>query len=134
MTALPPIKIAWSPRKLKRDEGATLKISLTVPKGYHINAYKPAEGQMVSAKISFGAAEGIWLSQPVYPKPRVLNASWSDVKILTYEGTIKIEVPVRASKKGKRVIETTFSYQGCTANACLPPGEQKFEIALEITG
>lgn len=133
MPVLPPIKITWSPRKLKRDEGATLRISLMIPKGYHVNAYKPAEGQMASAKISFPGTEGIWLGQPVYPKPRVLKASWSDVKILTYEGTMKIEVPVRASKKGKHKIETTFSYQGCTANACLPPEEQKFEIVLEVS-
>lgn len=135
MMASPEIRMDWVPRRLKRGDKITVKITLGIPEGYHIQAHKPAEELMIPTNIVLEGAKDLTVGEPVYPEPTELPVSWSEVKILTYEGKINIAVPVQVAKDAKLggiKIVGKLSYQSCTANACLPPREQGFALAFEI--
>lgn len=135
MMSIPEIKIDWVPRRLRRGDRVELKVSLAIPEGYHIQAHVPAEELMIPTNIALEKVSDISIGEPVYPEPDELPVSWSEVKLLTYEGKIDIAVPVQVAKdarSGPCKVEGRLSYQSCTANACLPPKEQKFALALEI--
>ncbi len=135
MMSVPKIKIDWVPRRLRRGELITLRIALDIPEGYHIQAHKPAEELMIPTSIGFEGAKDITIGEPDYPEPQVMPVAWSEVKLLTYEGMIDITVSIQIAKDAKpgvREIGGKLKYQSCTANACLPPTEQKFYLKLEI--
>lgn len=136
ITTNPEIKINYFPKKLKRGEKITLKVTLLIPEGIHIQAHKPAEELLIPTKISLKKIEGISFGEPIYPKPSVLPTSWSKIKLLMYEGKIEVLMSIQVeklAKTGKRVIEGSLSFQGCTSQFCLPPKEQKFELTLMIS-
>ncbi len=133
--AVPEIRVDLIPRRLRRGERDTFRLSLAIPEGYHIQAHEPSEELMIPTKISLMKVEGISIGEPIYPEPKLLPVAWSEVKLLTYEGRIDIAVTVEVAgdaKPGPCKVEGKLSYQGCTASACFPPREQQFTLALEI--
>jgi len=52
-----------------------------------------------------------------------------------HRGSVEIDVPVLVeggANPGRRTVSGRVRYQGCPANACLPPAEVSVEVHLEI--
>lgn len=134
-TTNPQIRINYFPKKFQRGEKTTLKVTLLIPEGIHIQAHKPAEELLIPTKITLKKIKGISFGELIYPKPSMLPAIWSQVKLLVYEKEIEVVVPIQVeklAKTGKHVIKGSLSFQGCTSQFCLPPKEQKFVLTLTI--
>ena len=110
-------------------------VTIDVPGGCHIQSHVPAEPFLVpttldldgSASLSFGAA--------TYPVGDTERFDWTPVVLNLYRGTFEIDVPVKVeagANPGRRTVSGRVRYQGCTANACLPPAEVGVEVDLEI--
>ncbi|MBI2022813.1 hypothetical protein HYS97_03125 [Candidatus Daviesbacteria bacterium] len=130
------INLDWAPKKLKKGQKTNLTITLTIPKDIHIQAHKPAEELLIPTKIELEKKVGLSFGQPIYPKPKELPTSWSEVKLLVYEGKINILIPLEISKdakSGEYLVKGNLSYQGCTAKLCLPPKSKQFTLALLIS-
>ncbi len=131
----PVIKVDYLPSKIKRGEKITLKITLEIAEGIHIQAHKPAEELLIPTIITLKETEGVTFGKPVYPEPEKLPTSWSKVELLVYEGKVDIQMPIQVVKNarlGKHDVEGTISFQGCTASLCLPPMKQEFTLTMEI--
>jgi len=135
MLAVPEVQIKSSPDRLRRGEGTKLKITLTIPENFHIQAHKPAEEFLIPTELTFKKVEGLEMSEPIYPEPIKLVTSWSEVLLLVYEGNTEISVPIEVTKNaapGKREIQGILSFQGCTPNLCLRPKVRKFTLTFSI--
>ncbi len=47
-------------------------------------------------------------------------------------GCAILPIGATAGKSGALVLSGILSFQGCTANQCLPPKKQEFTLALEV--
>ena len=131
----PDIKVEWDPKKFTEGEKSTIEIHLEIPEGIHIQAHKPAEDLLIPTNISLKDSGNVSFGQPVYPEPKRLPVSWSQVTLLVYEGLVNIQFPIQVAKNakvGKHTIEGRLSFQGCTDQLCLPPKEQVFVLDTEI--
>ena len=134
VTEFSPISIGCNQKNLRRGDKSLLVLSLGIPEGYHIQANMPAEDFFVPMELIFKAAEGLSIGEPFFPEPQPGEVEWSEVKLLTYGGTIQVAVPIEvaAEKDGPVELRGCLSFQGCTESRCLPPAKQDFVLALEI--
>ena len=129
------LTLDWSPKSITRGKDAVLSLHISIPQGLHIQASKPSEEFFIPTEVRLDKTEGLEIGNPGYPDPVTLSAAWSEVKLLVYENTITVAIPLRVlptASPGKRRISGTLRYQGCTHSACLPPKTQSFIIDLNL--
>ena len=130
--SFPPININYAPKKLGAGEKNLLKINLEIPEGFDIMAHKPAEEFLIPAEVIFKPLDGVIIGEPSYPEPIKEKLEWSDTILLLYKGRIEVDVPIEVARNGMLELSGVISFQGCTANQCLPPKKQEFTLALEV--
>jgi DsbC/DsbD-like thiol-disulfide interchange protein len=96
----------------------------------------PASGDwLVPLELRWDVPEG-WEIGPVsYPVGLPHTVEGTEETLLTYEGTVLLCVPIRATtcpRPGPFVLRGELSYQGCTRHACLIPDAVPVQLRGEI--
>ncbi len=113
---------------------AMAHVTLTVLKGWHINANPAADENSIPTEVSVESASGLTCGQAVYPRPRIEKLAFSDQPLLVFDGSTVIQVPVSAAataKPGTHSLAGVVRFQACNDQICLPPAKLKFELVVE---
>ena len=62
------------------------QVTLTVLKGWHINANPAADENSIPTEVTAESVSGIPCGPAVYPRPRIEKLSFSDQPLLVFEG------------------------------------------------
>ena len=114
---------------------AMAQITLTVLKGWHINANPAADESSIPTEVTVESVSGLTCGQAVYPRPRIEKLSFSDQPLLVFDGSTVIQVPVSAAataKPGTHSLAGVVRFQACNDQICLPPARLKFELVVEM--
>jgi len=137
--AIPPAKdlVQISADKVVVGPGgrAMAQVTLTVLKGWHINANPAADESSIPTEVTAESVSGLSCGPAVYPKPRIEKLSFSDQPLLVFDGSTVIQVPVAAvanAKPGTRSLDGEVRFQACNDQICLPPAKLKFELVVEV--
>jgi thiol:disulfide interchange protein DsbD len=123
------------PGRLAPGERGRIVVALEVPEGCHIQSHTPAEPFLIPTTLDLDEAPGLTFGPARYPVGDTERFDWTPVVLAVYRGRVEIDVPVAAeagAKPGRRTVSGRIRYQGCTANACLPPAEMDIAVDLEI--
>lgn len=116
---IPPVTV------LPGDTAAVV-IPLEIAEGFHVQANPASNEFLIPLEIEIGLEEPDSLIRwkPVYPAPDLFRLEGTTDDLLTYHGSIGIEVLFISSAEappGERVFTGTVSYQACDARRCLFP-------------
>ncbi|MBI3829737.1 MAG: DUF255 domain-containing protein [Planctomycetes bacterium] len=121
--------------KLPVGSKVPIAIRLTLDKGYHIQAHKPAqEGLIGTAFRVTGEAWGALIKEQ-YPAPVKLPAPELGGDLLVYSASAMmgglLEVPQNA-KPGNQALEVEVEFQACSEKACLAPEKVTLRISVQV--
>lgn len=97
-----------------------LTLTVTVEKGWHVNANDPDRPYLIPTTLDVAAPDGVTIQSIRYPDPAVhalAFASGSSLRL--YEGTFAIGVRVAGPVPAR--FDATLGYQACNEETCLPP-------------
>jgi len=132
----PAPSVRAEPRRLARGQRGRLVVTIDVPEGCHIQSRDPAEPFLIPTTLDLDAPPGLSFGPASYPVGDVERFDWTPVVLRVYRGRVEIVVPVEVAAgaaTGRRRVTGRIRYQGCTANACLPPAEVEVAVDLEVT-
>jgi hypothetical protein len=89
----------------------------------------------LTTTLDLDRSDGLSFGPAVYPVGETERFDWTPVVLDVYRGSVEIDVPVLVedgANPGRRTVSRRVRYQGCTANACLPPADVSVEVHLEI--
>lgn len=110
-------------------------VTIDVPDGCHIQSHTPGEPFLIPTTLDLDRSDGLSFGPAVYPVGETERFDWTPVVLDVYRGSVEIDVPVLVedgANPGRRTVSGRVRYQGCTANACLPPADVSVEVHLEI--
>ncbi|MDX1489124.1 MAG: protein-disulfide reductase DsbD family protein, partial [Acidiferrobacterales bacterium] len=111
------------------DEPAIV-VTLTVAKGYHVNANPASFEYLIPTSVSF---DGISAARVTYPDAVPFKPSFTDETLKVYEGTPVITATFpRGTLDNLSVIRGSVKVQACNDQICLPPSE--LEISADVSG
>jgi hypothetical protein len=108
---------------------------VAIPRGGHIEAHEPSEPFLIPTVLRVTSPGHLDVGPVEYPPPRERRLSWNPSPLLIYEGTIRIEAPIRIGREaapGPLPVTAELRYQACTQTACMPPTSQSVQFAVEI--
>ena len=79
-------------------------------------------------------AEGVQTGNPSYPEGKPFRLKGSDRDITTYEGTVRVKIPIRIETKieQERTLKGSIRYQGCDDELCYPPVTMPLELKMHL--
>ena len=110
-------------------------LELKITKGYHIQSNPASEKYLIPVTATLEETSGIAIGAPIYPPGIPFRLKGSQTDISTYEGTVRIKIPIKVNsdaKPGEMALKGTLRYQGCDAILCFPPVKLPFEVKLKI--
>ena len=121
--------------KLIAGEEYDIAIKLKIENGLHINSDSPKEDFQIPTVLTFDPIENISFSKPVYPKAELKAFSFNEEKISVFEHEVYIFAVLSSSPNlttSPVKISGKVSFQGCDENVCFPPGEEAFELEVNV--
>ena len=99
-----------------------LNIHFKIKPGWHINAHKPIQKQLIATTINIVDSQHWQLSEPRYPQPELINTDISREPLALYQGEFKITAKLSA-KTGFKIdpIKISLNLQACNQDSCLAP-------------
>jgi len=115
---------------------ATVIVPVTIADGYHVQANPAARPFLVPLELTIAAAADLEVGAPGYPPGRAHRLAGSDEDLATYEGTIRITLPITARgdlAPGERTLEGGLRYQACDERRCYAPATVPIAIPIAVT-
>jgi hypothetical protein len=110
-----------------------LAVVAEIQKGFHINANKPREENLIATSLTADVPAGLKFLRADYPPGRLMKFEFSRTPLDVYEGAVTIRLKLRvdaAAKAGLMRIPLILRYQACNDVACLPP--VKLPLAVDV--
>jgi len=97
-------------------------IALTIQPGWHINAHKPLDTDLIPTTISLPATEKNWaLESVVYPRPVSKTLKFQQQPLALYEKTIHLQAQLKANANPAHLFRLQINLQACNDQHCLAP-------------
>ena len=109
-----PFRTEVQPVQMTQSEPSTVQVFFIVPPGHHL--YQDM------MKVESSSVDGLQLGTPTFPTGNLIPdpanpANWREV----FDSTVKVEVPIKATKDGIFTTEWSLTYQGCKDTLCYMP-------------
>lgn len=116
------------------SEPVKINVKATVQEGFHINANKISDEDLIPTTIKVESAD-FKLSKTSWPASEKYKFSFSETELEVYAGTVNIGLTLKANKNlkpGKYDISGALNYQACNDRACFPPKNAEFSVSVII--
>jgi hypothetical protein len=109
---------------VKYGKTSWIVVELNIREGWHINAHKPLQKNLIATIMS-----GKKLGRVYYPKPEYLRLSFQRATLALYQGTVHLRGKLISKIVGSVSVKVQF--QACDDKRCLPP-ESMLLLASEL--
>lgn len=110
--------------KVTVTTGATdnqLTVNIDIAPGWHINADKTLEKDLIPSKLSPLENHCTTVSEIQYPEGEMVKLGFQESELLVYEGKTQITASLAATDSSCRLIATELRIQACSDEVCLAP-------------
>ncbi|BDI28598.1 hypothetical protein CCAX7_006490 [Capsulimonas corticalis] len=115
------VTAAAKPSAASHGRKGVLAITIAVSPGFHVNANKPNDPDLIPTVFTAQSTPGVTFGAPKYPAAKSITVTYEKKPMLVYQGSAVILVPYTVSKPGKVVLKGSLGFQGCNASSCFPP-------------
>ncbi len=116
------------------SEPVKINVKASIQEGYHINANKISDEDLIPTTISVESKD-LKLLKSSWPSAKKYKFSFSETEMDVYEGSITIGLTLKAGKDlkpGKYEVTGAVNYQACNDRACFPPKNAEFSVTVTI--
>jgi DsbC/DsbD-like thiol-disulfide interchange protein len=120
---------------LSPGESENIGVLFKIKEGYHIQANKVLDDNLIPSSITTQSPEEIKVENPVFPVPVEFHLKNVKEAMLVFHNTLRINLPVNISentKDGIFVISGNLHYQACDSVKCYFPRDLPFEIGIIV--
>lgn len=128
------VTVKAAPLKIAAGSEATLRITITITKGYHLLAAPAPNQYMTPVTLLLPAADGLAPLGPVFPAPTKVQEEGFEYP--AYEGKVTVTLPIKAMKDaapGPRVLKGTLRHQAIRLGQFMKLKVLPVEFAVEVT-
>lgn len=130
------VKVTASPIKKEFTASENIKINVkaSVQEGYHINANKIADEDLIPTSIKVNEGD-FKLIKTNWPAAENYKFSFSETELQVFAGSINIGLNLKAKKDikpGKYEVSGSVHYQACNDRACFAPKDAEFTASFTI--
>ncbi|HSO83198.1 thioredoxin domain-containing protein [Thiocapsa sp.] len=125
-----------------RDDGsASLVIELTLRPGWHVNAYRPLQDELIGTTLrTSGESEDWRMATPAYPTPEILRLGFQSEPLAVYQGDVRIETTLAANPQQRADpgeepgvwLPFELRLQACSDAICLAPETLVLQVPLSF--
>ena len=121
-----------------KDPGAaTLTLDLTLRPGWHVNAERPLQDNLIPTQVRLAGDSSGWrLGERRYPPPQTLKLGFQREPLAVYQGQVRIEATLeRASDPDGQAlpwVPVELRLQACSDALCLPPESLVLQVPIEL--
>ena len=102
--------------------GATLSVAFDIPHGWHINADRPLQKELIATELKLDQeAKGWQLGEVAYPQAEATTLGFQSEAMAVYHGKVQLSAELTRSKGAERIIPLRLRLQACNDQVCLPP-------------
>ena len=122
------------------DGSASLRIDLAMRPGWHLNAHRPLQDELIATTLRMAADDARWqMAAPTYPDPQILQLGFQPEPLAIYQGRLRIEATLTAGPqqredpdKDPRASWLPFELrlQACSDSICLAPETLLLQVPL----
>jgi uncharacterized protein YyaL (SSP411 family) len=106
----------------KTAQDGVVAISLAMKPGWHINAHKPLDANLIATTITMPEANTGWsLQSVVYPEPVTKTLQFQKQPLALYENTTSLQAQLKPNAEHHHVILLQINLQACNDQHCLAP-------------
>lgn len=116
-------------------EETYLQLSFHIREGYHIQANRVNDENLVPSVLTFNASDGLILGDPVFPQALEFRMKGEEEAWLVYSDVVEINVPVRVVETvdmGTYLVKGTLHYQACDHAKCYFPRDLPFSMKIKV--
>jgi len=129
-------RLSTSQNRLAVGDELTVKLSIDIAEGWHINSDKPGQDFLIPTKVRFELPPGLKTLDVRYPKPTVEKLRFGgDKPLRLFTGKTVVGATLRYEKltSVSTEPELLFDYQACNDTLCLPPQTLRIPIHVKLS-
>ena len=129
------VSTAVKPPVVKPGGTGVVTLTLVVSPGYHINAPKPNDPDLIPTTFQGTAPAVVTFGTPRFPAPKSISVSYEKQPMLVYTGRTIIQVPFTIAKRvkpGPVSLAGLLNYQGCNSTSCFPPASAAVKARVSV--
>lgn len=112
-------------------------VSLTIAKGWHINANPASLDFLVPTTFEVNSELPVDVRSVDYPSGKVLRFEFADAPLIVYDGETTIRATVNVDESARTidsgVLRLRLSYQACNDQQCLAPATIELPLDVRIS-
>jgi uncharacterized protein YyaL (SSP411 family) len=112
------------------DNSFSLNIDLKLKPGWHINAHKPLQKDLIATEIILSdKAKGWQLESIIYPEPLLKKMKFQQSVLALYEGKVQLIGRVERESSDNSLLPIVITLQACNDQHCLAPEKLQLNIS-----
>ncbi len=112
------------------DNQFTLAIDLKVKPGWHINAHKPLQKDLIATEISLNDNAKGWQFKSVsYPQPLQKKMAFQNSVLALYEGSVQLKAEIKKNNRNNSPLPFVITLQACNDQHCLAPEKLQMNVS-----
>jgi DsbC/DsbD-like thiol-disulfide interchange protein len=126
-----------APAKLAPGARAEVRFSVTVKKGFHVQANPASEPYLVPLRLEMKSDSRVRIAKTHYPPGKPWRLTGTEQDLSTYDGTFEIRLDLEAAPQatpGEVTLSGTLHYQACDDRVCLRPASVPVSLAVSVSG
>jgi DsbC/DsbD-like thiol-disulfide interchange protein len=127
--SLGPTVTGSAPASAKTGQSLTLKVTISIPEGYHI--YGPKDKTGVATSVSFSGPTG-YKATVEYPKTTIYDGLGEESQVYFGKVVVPVKVTVPKKAKGKATFKLTVTTQACNDKTCLMPETKTLSLSTVV--
>jgi DsbC/DsbD-like thiol-disulfide interchange protein len=124
-----PTVTGSAPATAKAGQSLTLRITISIPEGYHI--YGPKDKSGVPTSISVTAPSG-YRSTVQFPPTKTYRAATGESQVYSGKVVAPIKVSLPKNAKGKATFKVAVTSQACNDETCLMPETTSLSLTTVV--
>ena len=129
------VKITVPNINVNQGNSSTIRISVDVKEGYHIQADQLDDEFLIPTTLTIKSNTNITIDNPAFPPSKKFRIEGSDDYWKVYDGSFDVNIGFKtAGTIQNRIfnLPATFRYQACDSKSCLAPRTIDFIIPIEV--
>ena len=103
-------------------KASTLTVAFRIPQGWHINADKPLQKELIATEVKLDKGTKGWqLGKVEYPEAEITTLGFQSEALAVYHGEVQLNAELTKEKGAERIVPLQLRLQACNDQVCLPP-------------
>lgn len=114
---------------------ATVALAFQIEEGFHIQADKVNNTNLIPATLAFTPPDGIVIGEPQFPPHTLSQLEGANESFQVFDKALNLRIPVSVAETQQAriyLLKGKLHYQACDSVRCYFPEEYAFEVALKV--